>query len=286
MMMWLQAMLSHDFIRNAFIAGTGIALASGLTGYFLVLRSQVFSSDALGHVAFAGTLAALVFGLDPRIGLFGFTVLAAAALGLLGRRGRADDVAIGGFFAWVLGLGALFLALYATSRSASDGARGINTLFGSIFGLAESDALVAAVIGLAVSIAVLAIARPLLFVSLDEAVAAARGLYVRAVSLIFLVLIGVTTAVATQAVGALLVLGLLAAPAGAALYLTARPFRAMWLSALFAVLSVWLGLALAYAAPRLPPSFAILAVASSFYAFSALASAMKKFLTVRHIEIT
>ncbi len=268
-MMWLQTMLAHDFIRNAFIAGTGIALASGLTGYFLVLRGQVFSGDALGHVAFAGTLAALVFGLDPRLGLFGFTVLAAVSLGLIGRRGQADDVTIGGFFAWVLGLGVLFLALYTTSHSATNGSKGVNTLFGSIFGLATGDATIAAIVGLAVSLIVIIIARPLVFVSLDESMAAARGLPVRAIGLIFLALLGITAAAATQAVGALLVLGLLAAPAGAALCLTSRPFRAMWLSAFFAVSSVWLGLGLAYALPKLPPSFTILAVASGIYLISA-----------------
>ncbi|MDB5179137.1 MAG: ABC-type transporter, integral rane subunit [Patescibacteria group bacterium] len=267
--MWLSNMLAHDFIRNAFIAGTGIALASGLTGYFLVLRGQVFSSDALGHVAFAGALAALVFGFDARLGLFAFTIAAAVGLGLVGARGRADDVVIGGFFAWVLGLGALFLTLYTTSNSAANGTKGINTLFGSIFGLSHPEAVAAAWIGAVVSVAVVVMARPLLFASLDQAVAAARGVHVQAISLVFLVLVGITTAEATGAVGALLVLGLLAAPAGAAHRLTSRPFRAMWFSAAFAILSVWLGLVLAYAAPRLPPSFTILTVASLIYLIAA-----------------
>lgn len=275
-MMWLQAMLAHDFIRHAFIAGTAIALASGLTGYFLVLRSQVFSGDALGHVAFAGTLAALVFGLNPWLGLIGFTVLAAVGLGFIGQRGRADDVAIGGFFAWVLGLGVLLLALYTTSNSAQEGNKGTTTLFGSMFGLSAGDAALAALMSLGVCMALLAMARPLLFATLDEAVAAARGLNVRAIGLGFLVLVGLTVAGAAQAVGALLVLGLLAAPAGAALRLTSRPFAAMGLSALFAVLSVWLGLGLAYAWPYLPPSFTILAVASLFYLASALVSALRR----------
>ena len=93
--------------------------------------------------------------------------------------------------------------------------------------------------------------------------AAARGVPVRALGYAFFVLLGVTAGVATQAVGALLLLGLLAAPAGAAQRLTARPFGALWLSAGIAVGSMWVGLTVAYLAPRVPPSFGILAVATA-----------------------
>jgi zinc/manganese transport system permease protein len=215
-------------------------------------------------------MAALVFGYDARLGLFAFTIVAAIGLGLLGRRGQPDDITIGGVFAWTLGIGALFLTLYATSSSSSGATAGVSTLFGSIFGLSQRAAVTAALVGLGVTAAVLFAARPLIFASLDEAVASARGLPVSLLGLVFLVLVGITTAEATQAVGALLVLGLLAAPAGAALQLTQQPFRAMWLSAVFAVSAVWAGLILAYAVPVLPPSFAILAVASLFYALAAI----------------
>ncbi len=88
---------------------------------------------------------------------------------------------------------------------------------------------------------------------------------VRALGFIFLGLVGVTAAAATQAVGALLLLGLIAAPAGAAQRLTCRPVAALWLSAGLAVGSVWAGLLIAYSAPRLPPSFGILGVATLAY---------------------
>src|SRR4051812_16465841 len=94
-------MLSHDFMRNAFLAGCAIAAASGLVGYFVVLRNQVFTGDALSHVAFTGALAALAFGVDVRLGLFAGVVVIALVLGVLGDRGHADDVVIGGVFAWV-----------------------------------------------------------------------------------------------------------------------------------------------------------------------------------------
>src|SRR5438270_4481097 len=110
-------------MQHAFLAGTAVALAAGLVGYFLVLRAQVFTAAALSHVAFTGALAALAAGLDPRVGVFALTVLVALAMGGLGPRARPDDVVIGGVFAWVLGIGVLFLTLYTSTRSGGgDGA--------------------------------------------------------------------------------------------------------------------------------------------------------------------
>jgi len=261
----LAALLGQPFLRYAFIAGAAIAAASGLTGYFVVLRSQVFTGDALSHVAFTGALAALAAGADLLIGLYGACVLVAVAMAVLGYRGRADDTVIGSVFAWILGLGALFLSIYTTSSAGVNGTSGVNVLFGTIFGLSAAQALTDSVIAIGVCAALILIARPLLFASLDEAVASARRVPVKTIGTVFLGLVGITAAAATQAVGALLLLGLLAAPAGAAQRLTARPYRGMWLSALIAIGSVWVGLLIAYAAPRIPPSFGILAVATASY---------------------
>lgn len=262
-------MFAHPFLRTAFLAGTPVALACGLVGYFAVLRGQVFTGDALSHVAFTGSLAALAIGIDLRFGLFAATIAVAVAMGLLARRGRADDVVIGSVFAWVLGLGVLFLSLYTTGRSGAAGTSGnagVSVLFGSIFGLAGRDAVLAAVIGLAAAGSLLAIARPLLFATVDDAVAAARGIPVRALGVAFLALVGVVAAETTQVVGALLLLGLLAAPAAAAQRLTVRPYAGLALSAALAVLATWAGLTESYLVPSMPPSFAIIATSVAIYA--------------------
>ena len=106
-------MFAHEFFRNAMLAGTAIALASGLVGYFVVLRAQVFAGDALSHVAFTGALAAAAAGIDIRIGLFAATITIALLLGLLSARSQPDDVEIGIMFAAILGLGVLFLAIFS-----------------------------------------------------------------------------------------------------------------------------------------------------------------------------
>ncbi|NUS53878.1 MAG: metal ABC transporter permease [Streptomycetaceae bacterium] len=268
--------LTQPFFQHALIAGTAIALASGLVGYFLVLRAQVFTGDALGHVAFTGAMAALAGGYDLRLGLFAATIGIAVLLGALGPRGRPDDVVIGSAFAWILGLGAFFLTLYTTSHSAAHGGAGTSVLFGSILGLDQGRTLVAALVGLAIATLIVTIARPLLFATLDETVAAARGVPVRALGLFFLALVGACAAEATQAVGSLLLLGLLAAPAGAAARMTARPYRGLALSAGLAVAEVWTGLLLSAAIPKLPPSFGIMSTAAAVYAATFLPDAIRR----------
>jgi len=266
-------MFAHEFMRNALIAGTFVGLACGLVGYFVVLRAQVFAGDALSHVAFTGGLAAAVLGLDILAGVFAATILGGIVIGLLGDKAHADDVAIGSFFAWSLGLGVLFLTIFTTQKSAGNGTAGVRVLFGSIFGLSGSDVRTSVALSLVACALLLAVARPLLFASLDNAVAAAQGVPVRVLGLGFLALLGLVAAQATQAVGALLLLGLLAAPAGAAHRLTADPYLALALSGLFALAAMWIGLALSYAVASVPPSTAVVSVASAVYAIAFLLTA-------------
>jgi zinc/manganese transport system permease protein len=266
-------MFAHEFVRNAYLAGTFIALACGTVGWLVVLRAQVFAGDALSHVAFVGAIGAAALGLDERLGLFVATVAVAAGIGLLGgNRGQADDVVIGIVFAWILGVGVLLLSVLSTSAAGGSGVTAANTLFGSIYSLSERASLFACVAGLAVLAAIVVAFRPLLLSTLDAELAAVRGVPVRPLGLGFLVLVAVVTAESTQAIGALLLLGLLAAPAGAAHRLTVKPYLGLALSGLLAVLATWAGLALSYAIPQLPPSTAIIGIAAATYAAASLFS--------------
>src|SRR5437588_2925256 len=132
-------MFAHEFIRNAFVAGTLVALACGLVGYFVVLRAQVFAGDALSHVAFTGALAAAAIGVDVRLGLFAATILVAVGMAGIGEQSRADDVVIGTVFAWILGLGVLFLSIFTTHSSAGKGTTGVRAQSGSILGVCSSQ---------------------------------------------------------------------------------------------------------------------------------------------------
>jgi zinc/manganese transport system permease protein len=264
-------MFAHDFVRNAYLAGTFIALACGTIGWLVVLRAQVFASDALGHVAFVGAIAAALIGVSEPVGLLVATLLVAAAMAALGREGTADDTSIGILFAWILGLGILLITLLAASSSGGSGIAAANALFGSIYSLSLSSAVQAAAVTAGVTLIVLMGFRPLLFSTLNAEQALASGVRVPVLGVAFLVLLGVLTAESTQAVGALLLLGLVAAPAGAAHVLTTRPYVGLIASAGLAVGAMWAGLALSYQIPSLPPSSAIIGLAAAAYGLAALA---------------
>jgi zinc/manganese transport system permease protein len=269
-------MFAHAFVRNAYLAGTFVALACGWVGWFAVLRAQLFAGDALSHVAFVGAIAAAVIGIDERVGLFALTLVVALGMAALGRRGQADDAVIGTVFAWILGIGILLITVLATSSSGGSGITTANALFGSIYSLTGTGAVIAAGVGLAVVLVLVAGWRPLLFATLDADLAAVRGVPVKLLGAGMLAALAIVTAEGTQAVGALLLLGLLAAPAGAAHRLTVNPYLGVALSGLVAVAAMWGGLALSYAIGSLPPSSAIIGIAASAYAAAAIIARLRR----------
>lgn len=275
----VQAMLQIDFMRRAFLAGTAIALVSGLVGYFVIVRRLVFSSDVLSHVAFPGALGAIVLGFSPLLGVFGFAVAVALGMGTLGGRKKRRDVTTGTIQTWIFGVGALFLSLY-TRGSARNSAAGVNVLFGSLFGISTRTVWISVAASLTVIILLAAIARPLLFASLDPLLATARGVPVRLLDLLFLVLLAVTTAIAVQAVGALLIIALLVTPAAIARRLVVQPFTALLASALLALIFTWIGLTLAFYLPY-PVSFCVTAVVFVTYVGVVIGQRVRRHTTVR-----
>jgi zinc/manganese transport system permease protein len=265
-------LFSHEFVRNAYLAGTFVALACGGVGWFVILRGQLFAGDAFSHVAFVGAIAAAAAGLDERVGLFAITILVAGGMAALGRRAQTDDAEIGITFAWILGIGFLLITVLATSNGGGQGITAVNTLFGSIFELSAGAARLAAAVAVAVVVAVGVAFRPLLLSTLDPELAIVRGVPVKLLGAGFLIVLAVVSAESTQAVGALLLLGLLAAPAGAAHRLTTDPRRGVILASALAVLAMWGGLALSYAISSLPPSSAIIGLASLEYGCATLLS--------------
>ena len=256
--------LAYGFWRHALVAGTLVAATCGALGPFLVLRAEVFAADALGHVGFTSVVLALALGASPTVGVFIGTLAVAVILGVVSDGRAASDVSIGAVFAWLLGIGALALSIYASGGASRSGG-GASALFGSIYGLNGGQLWTAALVAVLTAAALLVLGRPLLLASLDPAVARARGVPVRLLGLAFLVLIGGATAEATQLVGGLLALALLAGPAGAAVRLTDRPGRAVVWSVCLAMSALCCGLTLAWLAPSVPPSTAITLCVAAVY---------------------
>jgi zinc/manganese transport system permease protein len=252
-------LLGQQFVINAFMAGTLIAIVAAIVGYFVVLRAQAFAAHALSHVGFAGATLSALLGISGLLGMAGFTVVAALGMGALGKRIQGRDVEIGMILSFALGLGVLFLRLYESSASEA-----VGVLFGSILSVTGSDIVITVILGLGTLAILAAIFRPLLFSSIDPEVAEARGVPTKALSIIFMFLLAITVAEAIQVVGVLLVFALIVAPAAAAQHLTRKPFSAIAISVALGVAFTWGGLLLALITDW-PVSFYIAALAAITY---------------------
>jgi len=255
----VQNMLGFAFMRNAFAAATASAVVAGLIGYFVVLRASSFAAHAISHIGFAGAAGAVLLGINPVLGVGALSLAASVGMGLLGRRLRGRDVVIGLVMAASLGLGYLFISLY--TGNATDA---YAVLFGQIFGITAGAVRITVLTSVLVLALLAAMYRPLLFASLDEEVAEARGIRVGAVGLGFMVLLALAVTEAVQVSGVLLIFALLVAPGAIAGRVFRRPAAALALSAGLAVLITWASLALAFYTPY-PVSFYVTSLAFVAY---------------------
>ncbi|MBE3557953.1 MAG: metal ABC transporter permease [Ktedonobacteraceae bacterium] len=256
----------YELVQNAFLAGTVVAIVAAVMGYFVVLRAQAFAGETLTDIGFAGASGAALFGIGPLFGMFVLTLLSAVGMSALGERIRGRDVEIGMVLSFALGLGVLFLSL--TIQGASSTNVGIGILFGSILSVSRTDVLITLGTGIVALVAIALLFRPLLFSSVDPEVAQARGIPVRLLSLIFLLLLALTISEAVLVVGALLVSALLIVPAATAERLARSPLAAIGLSVVLGVAFTWIGLILAFVGTggrHLPVSFYISALAALSY---------------------
>ena len=229
-----------SLVTNSLIAGALLGIVGGLVGFFVMARDLPFAVHGISELSFAGAAAALLVGADVVVGSVVGSVVAALLIGLLGARARERNSVIGVLMPFGLGLGILFLALYP-GRSANR----FGLLTGQVVSVDGPQVLVLIGVTLVVLVTLLLVWRPLLFASVDEDVAIARGVPTRALSMLFMVLLALTVSVAVQTVGALLVLALLVTPAAAALRVASGPLAVSLLSMLFATVSVVGGILLA-----------------------------------------
>jgi zinc/manganese transport system permease protein len=254
----IHQLFAYAFMRHAFVAGTIVAVLAGVVGYFVVLRQSAFAAHALSEIGFAGASGGVAFGFSAVWGLLGMSLLGAAVIGLLGKRLRGRDAAIGTVLVFSLGLGSYFITRYK-GESAS-GPFGL--LFGEILGISIHDVWFIAVAAAVTIVALVVMYRPLLFASLDEDVAEARGVPVRGLSVAFLMVLAVAVTAAVQVVGVLLIFALLVTPGAIADRVCRRPGRGIVLCVALSLVFVWAGLAVTYYS-RFPVGFLI-----SFFAFA------------------
>lgn len=261
-----QEMWSFPFMVNAFRAGTIVAITAAVVGWFMVLRRQTFVGHTLSVVGFPGAAGAVLLGMSSSLGYFGFSLGAAMIIALVRRGGDRHESAVTGTVqAFALACGYFFVTLYKGSQN------GITTLlFGTFLGITEQQVVVLIAVSLLVLGVLALIGRPLLFSSIDPSVAYAQHVPVRALSVVFLVLLGATVAEVSQITGTLLVFALLVIPAAAAQALTASPMPSLLTTVAIATTVIWVSLIVAYYS-KYPVGYLVCTFAFACYALAQFA---------------
>ncbi|MEU2004964.1 metal ABC transporter permease [Rhodococcus sp. NPDC019627] len=263
-------LLQYDFVQQALIAGAILGLLAGVIGPLIVSRQMSFAVHGTSELSLTGASAALLVGISVGAGAIVGSVVAAILFGLLGAKARDRDSVIGVIMAFGLGLSVLFIWSYEGRTGTS-----FSLLIGQIVAPGNSG-LALLLLCAVVVIGVLAlIYRPLLFASTDPDVAEARGVPVRALSIVFAVLVGITAALGVQIVGALLVMALLITPAAAAAFVTASPVKATILSIVFAELAAVGGILLSLA-PGVPVSSFVTTISFVIYLICRLGGSRRR----------
>ncbi|MDN5901755.1 MAG: metal ABC transporter permease [Corynebacterium casei] len=251
-------LLSVDFVQQALIACALLGVLSGVMTSLIVLRQMSFSVHATSELALMGAAAALLFGLNIGWGAIAGAIGAAIVLAVLGFKGQQDS-AIGVVMSFGLGLSVLFIHLYPGNSTAA-----MSLLTGQIVGVSSASVWLLALTTVIVVGAVVLFWRPMLFASADPIMAQAAGIPVRAIAVLFAVLVGLAAAQSVQIVGALLVMALLITPGAAAVQITSSPLKSVMWSVIFAEIAAVGGLVLSLA-PGLPVSVFVTTISFIIY---------------------
>lgn len=228
------------FMVNAWEAATIVGVVAGVVGFFTVLRGSAFAAHSLPNGAFAGAAGASLIGVNALVGLGVFSLAGALTIAGLGRRARRD-VATALTVVLMLGFGDLFL-----SRTTEYAPEIYSLLFGELLGVGSNQLAPTALIAGVCILAVVVLYRPLMLSSIAPDVAEARGISTRRIDLFFLIVVALTTTMAVPVVGSLLIFSLLIGPPAAAQAFTSRPGRALGLSVVLALGTVWTAIAISY----------------------------------------
>lgn len=256
-------MLQYDFMQNAFLTSTFIALTTGVVGVFVTARGMAFLAHTLSEIGFSGAALAVLIGIRPLDGMLLTTVLSSVAVGRLSVQESRREASISAVSALFTGLGILFLSLSAKSTSYAT-----TILFGSIIGISRADVLQMVTLAVGVLVTLALVYRSLAFDSFDPVGAQAQGLHRGWVGVYFLIILAVSVSIGAQIVGSLLVFILLTLPSAVAKYLGRTIPQMIVIAVVTGLAGVWAGLALGYYT-NWPVTFFIAAIEFGFY-FAAL----------------
>ena len=232
------SILRYEFMQNAVLAGCLGGAACSLIGVLVVTMNLSFIGVAIAHAAFAGALCATLLGFSPAAGAFVFSLAAVAVIGPLADRGEFNpDTPIGIVFSLTMGLAFLFMGVMPGPKTDA-----LELLWGSILTVTRGDLALLAAVALAVILLVTLFFKEIQAVIFHREVALAVGLPANLIFYAMLVLTGSAITVSLASIGGLLIFNLILNPAAAAYQLTYSLRRMFALSAVFGILSTWLGL--------------------------------------------
>ncbi len=251
------------FFRNAFIMSLLLGVLFGVLSFFVVMRKMSFLGAGIAHTAFGGVALGVLLGIEPFLTSFAFCVAAAILIGKLVRYGRISyDAGIGIFFSLSMALGAIFLALkkgYSFDL--------MSYLFGNILGVTPRDTLIALVTVVIFIIFIIIFLHRILFMTLDEEVAAVSGVQTGTLDTILLIFLAAIIVTSIKIVGIILVSALVVLPASFGL-LVSKNYRKVILAAiLFTIVVMTGGLFLSYFLD-LPAGATMVTAGSALYFFS------------------
>ncbi|WP_018143562.1 metal ABC transporter permease [Alloscardovia criceti] len=254
-----QMVLQATFVQRAFIAGILISLAAGLVGYFVIIRKSTFAAHALAHIGMPGATGAALLGIPVLWGMGIFAIGGALVIGALGKKASEREIATGSVLAFATALG-----LYFSNLSSGAAKQMQSILFGSVLTITDDQLITFALFDVILCLTLLIIFRPLLFSSLDETVAQAKGVPVALLSIVFMIMMGGVITVSVPAVGTLLIFALVITPADTAMMLTRSPMRSIMVTIILCLISMWGGLVISTMF-NMPPSFVIVSISVALW---------------------
>lgn len=229
-----------DFMINAWIVATIVAVVAPIVGFFVVLRGDAFAAHAVPEAAFAGAAGATLIGVDTLFGIGVAALVAALGIGVTAGRLRHDALTAL-VMTFLLALGILFLSWTSTYTQQI-----YSLLFGEVLGVSTNEIGATVLVGVVVLVAIAVLYRPLLLTAVLPDVAQARGISRRRLEIVFMVMLALATTASVPVVGALLMFSLMIGPPAAAIQVTRRPVPAIVLSVALALVSVWFAIAASY----------------------------------------
>jgi zinc transport system permease protein len=234
--------LSSAFMQKALFVGVIVSLTSGLVSVFIVLRNMSFIGAGISHATFGGVAIGFFTGINPTVTALLYAVAVALGIELVGRKGKiSEDVSIGIFFVSSMALGIVLVSL----------SRGYNVdlfgyLFGNILAITEGEVLLSLFVAILVIGVMMLFLKEIFLTTFNEEIARVSGIHVRAINILFLLVLSVSIVISIKIVGIILISALLVIPGATAQLFAKNLYIMIAISCGVALLSTVLGLLISY----------------------------------------